>query len=241
VAAKCSPSGPSAASREAVSLDGRRPAKLAVLRCTSIACPRDSGEYEGHNPGSLRHVDGVIPGSRTDEELIAERRPGHAGPAFAEFYARHERAVLAYFARRVDRGEVAADLAAEAFAEALASRARFGGGNAVAWLYGIAAHVLSHSVRRGRVEDRARRRMQIPRLELIDEQVEAIERLGGDDALLSTLSALPADQSAAVRARILEEDSYAEIAARMACSESVVRKRVSRGLAALRQSLEESA
>ena len=171
---------------------------------------------------------------------MAERRPGRAGPAFAEFYARHERAILAYFARRVRGGELAADLAAETFAQALASRRRFHAGNAVGWLFGIAAHVLAHSVRRGQVEDRARRRMQMPGLELVDEQIEAIERLGGDDGLLAALAGLPPDQSAAVRARIVEEDSYAEIAARMRCSEAVVRKRVSRGLASLRQSLEES-
>lgn len=177
--------------------------------------------------------------SWTDEELLRETRPGRAGAAFAEFYARHERAILVYFARRVRAGDVAADLAAETFAQALASRRRFGGGNAVGWLFGIAAHVLSHSVRRGRVEDRGRRRMQIPALELVDEQIEAIERLGSDEGVLAALAELPFDQYAAVRARIVDEDSYTEIAARMRCSESVVRKRVSRGLATLRQRLEE--
>jgi RNA polymerase sigma factor (sigma-70 family) len=176
----------------------------------------------------------------TDEELLAERRTGVAGSAFAEFYARHERVILAYFARRVRGGELAADLAAETFAQALTSRRRFRGGNAVGWLFGIAAHVLSHSVRRGQVEDRARRRLQMPSLELVDEQIEAIERLGGDDGLLAALARLPPDQNAAIRARIVDEDSYGEIAARMRCSESVVRKRVSRGLATLRQSLEEA-
>ena len=138
-------------------------------------------------------------------------------------------------------GELAADLAAETFAQALASRRRFRGGTAVGWLFGIAANVLSHSMRRGQVEDRARRRMQIPRLELFDAQIEAIEHLGGDEGLRAALAQLPADQSAAIRARIVEEHSYAEIASRMRCSQSVARKRVSRGLAALRQSLEESA
>ncbi|HEX8122201.1 MAG TPA: RNA polymerase sigma factor [Solirubrobacteraceae bacterium] len=178
--------------------------------------------------------------SWSDEQLLGETRPGRAGSAFAEFYARHERAILAYFARRVRGGDVAADLAAETFAQALASRRRFGGGTAVGWLFGIAAHVLSHSVRRGRVEDRGRRRMHVPALELVDEQIEAIERFGDEDGLQVALAELPADQRAAVRARIVEEDSYADIAARMRCSESVVRKRVSRGLATLRQRLEES-
>jgi RNA polymerase sigma factor (sigma-70 family) len=195
----------------------------------------------GHIHVTLWHVLVVVGlASRTDEDLLAERRPGVAGAAFAEFYVRHERAILAYFARRVSRGELAADLAAETFAQALASRRRFRGGTAVGWLFGIAAHVLSHSARRGRVEDRARRRLGVARLELVDEQIEAIELLGSDAGVCAALAELPADQSTAIRARIVEEHSYAEIAARMCCSESVARKRVSRGLASLRQSLEGS-
>lgn len=58
-----------------------------------------------------------VPDLRDDDALLAEQ-PGHAGPAFAVFYARHERAVLAYFRRRVPASETAADLAAETFAQA---------------------------------------------------------------------------------------------------------------------------
>jgi RNA polymerase sigma-70 factor (ECF subfamily) len=41
----------------------------------------------------------------------------------------------------------------------------------------------------------------------------------------------------AIEAHHLEERGYAEIAAELQCSESVVRKRVSRGLASLRTQL----
>ncbi len=44
----------------------------------------------------------------------------------------------------------------------------------------------------------------------------------------------------AVRARVVDERTYASIAAEMRCSELVIRKRVSRGLARLRKSLEET-
>jgi DNA-directed RNA polymerase specialized sigma24 family protein len=50
----------------------------------------------------------------------------------------------------------------------------------------------------------------------------------------------PADQRAAVLARVLEEQDYAEIAATARTSESVIRKRVSRGLAGLRTRMEGS-
>ena len=46
-------------------------------------------------------------------------------------------------------------------------------------------------------------------------------------------------QAEAVRARVLDEEPYDVIAARMRCSELVARKRVSRGLATLRDVLEE--
>ena len=49
----------------------------------------------------------------------------------------------------------------------------------------------------------------------------------------------PPSEAEAVRARVLDEEPYDVIAARMRCSERVVRKRVSRGLATLRDVLEE--
>jgi RNA polymerase sigma-70 factor, ECF subfamily len=59
----------------------------------------------------------------------------------------------------------------------------------------------------------------------------------GAGAALAAVEQLPADQRAAVRARIIEERGYAEIAAGLRCSESVVRQRVSRGLARMRTEL----
>ncbi len=174
----------------------------------------------------------------TDEELLADTRPGRAGPSFAAFYERHEKALLAYFRRRSASAEVAADLAAETFAQALASRRRFsarGEGAGAAWLYGIAGHVLARSVRRGRVEDRARHRLGLPPHALDDDALRAIDGLA-DDAI-SALDALPADQREAVWARVVGERAYPEIAADLRCSEAAARQRVSRGLAALRREL----
>jgi RNA polymerase sigma-70 factor (ECF subfamily) len=139
--------------------------------------------------------------------------------------------------------DVAADLMSETFAAALASRATFrpqGEFAAVGWLFGIARYTLSGSVRRGRVEDRARRRMSIARPVLEDERLEAVDELVSTAGLLAALEELPPDQREAVRAHVLEEDDYAVIAARLECSPAVVRKRVSRGLARLRRSMEES-
>jgi RNA polymerase sigma-70 factor (ECF subfamily) len=170
----------------------------------------------------------------SDEELLTATPSEPA--AFAVFYRRHEGAVLGYFMRRTGDAELAADLTAETFAAALLGARRYkperGGGPA--WLYGIARHRLMRTIERGQVEDRARRRLAIPRLTVDDDLSERIERLGAEARALELLDRLPPDQADAVRARVLEQRSYKDIAAAIRVSEAVVRKRVSRGLLTLR-------
>jgi RNA polymerase sigma-70 factor (ECF subfamily) len=175
--------------------------------------------------------------SESDERLLLAAADD--AQAFAALYRRYERPMLAYFVRRTRDPEVAADLAAEVFAAALVSCRRFRPGRAPAsaWLFAIAAHKLSHSRQRGRVEDRARKRLRMEPLMLADGDLERIEQLGTDSGLVSLLGGLPVEQREAVRARVLEERSYEQIAGELRCSQSVVRKRVSRGLARLREQL----
>jgi RNA polymerase sigma-70 factor (ECF subfamily) len=104
-------------------------------------------------------------------------------------------------------------------------------------LFGIARHLLADTWERGRVEDRARRRLGVERLALTDEALERIEQLG-DDRAMTMLEELPADQRVAIKGRVLEEQEYEELASRLSCSPSVVRQRVSRGLRSLRERLE---
>jgi RNA polymerase sigma-70 factor (ECF subfamily) len=177
-------------------------------------------------------------GRLSDDELLrkARREP----EAFAAFYARHERMTLGFFLARVGSAEVAADLTAETFAAALSGLPRFRKRPepASAWLLGIARNVLAMSARRGRVEARARRRLAMPELVLSDEVVERVEAL--DHTALQLLDRLPPREQEAVRARVVDERDYREIAQDLRCSEAVVRKRVSRGLAALRERMKES-
>jgi len=51
------------------------------------------------------------------------------------------------------------------------------------------------------------------------------------------LEALPVDERVAVHARVIDEREYGDIAQSLGCSELVIRKRVSRGLARLRARL----
>lgn len=62
----------------------------------------------------------------------------------------------------------------------------------------------------------------------------------GDDVTVRRLGQFSQDQRAAVEARVLDERSYADIAAQLGTSEAVVRMRVSRGLASLRARMRSS-
>lgn len=178
-------------------------------------------------------------GRLSDEELLVLARTSPR--AFAIFYERHVEAVFAYVRRRCGGGDVAFDLTAETFAQALRAVPRYQPRPepARAWLFAIARNTLSAAVRAGRVQDRARRALAMEPLVLADDEVEALERADAGSPALDAVGDLPDDQRAAVLARHVEGASYAEIAVRLRCSESVVRQRVSRGLRTVRLRLQE--
>jgi RNA polymerase sigma-70 factor (ECF subfamily) len=169
----------------------------------------------------------------TDEALLARGDPA----AFERFYVMHVETLLGFFARRTRDPELAADLTAETFAAALAGCRRYRpeAGPASAWLYGIAMHKLTDAQRRGFAEKRARRRMGMERLALDDEDYARIESLAEASGATALLEELVPEQRDAVRAHVIEGRGYREIAAASDTSETVVRKRVSRGLAAVRE------
>jgi RNA polymerase sigma factor (sigma-70 family) len=130
--------------------------------------------------------------------------------------------------------EEAFDLAAQTFASALASLPRFQPGPEPpkAWLFAIARHKLSEALRSSRIQDEARRSLAMRPIQLDDEAIEILEATASAPAI-ELLETLAPGQREAIAAHHLEERGYAEIAAEFRCSESVVRKRLSRGLAAL--------
>lgn len=175
----------------------------------------------------------------TDAQLIVAIA-GCDDRAFSAFYRRHLDMVVGWCARRTGDPELAADLAAEVFAAALVAAPRYEPRHesAAGWLLAIARNVLGHSVRRGQVDSRARRRLGVPPLTVEDEDLSRVLEFADDQGSSRRLLAdLPPDERAAVRARIIDELPYGEIARSLGCSEMVVRKRVSRGLARLRAGL----
>jgi RNA polymerase sigma-70 factor (ECF subfamily) len=179
---------------------------------------------------------------RPDTELLAAALTGD-GEAFGAFYRRHARRIAAFHLARTHEAQDAADLTAETFAVALEALDRFDPerGEPIAWLFGIARHRLAQMRRRGAIEDRARRRMGIDRAQLDDAALEQVESVASAELIRVELregfDALPPDQRDAVALRVLLDHEYAEVAGAAGVSEVVARKRVSRGLSALRARL----
>lgn len=84
------------------------------------------------------------------DAILAEKARRGNRAAFGALYARHHPAVLRYLARRGLDPDTAADLAQEAFADALEHIGRLDEpGHFVPWLYGIAHHRLLRVVAYG--------------------------------------------------------------------------------------------
>ncbi len=155
-------------------------------------------------------------------------------------YERHRDELLVFLARRTTDAEVALELWAETFAQAIVSRSRYRGSrdeDAAAWLFAIARHQLARYDRRGRAERRAMKRLGIER-PVLDPETEAhiIRRAGLDELrgeLRLAVASLSVDVRDAITLRVIDEVPYPDVAARLAISEQAARARVSRGLRAL--------
>jgi RNA polymerase sigma factor (sigma-70 family) len=169
-----------------------------------------------------------------DDALLLSGDP----EAFGRFYDRYAESLLGYFQRRLRDPEAAADLTAETFAAALGARRRFRARPepAAAWLFGIAQHKLADHRRRGSAQLRMCARLGIERPPVSEEDAELIRWLG-DEVASQLVDELPREQRDAIRAHVLDDRDYGEIARSEAISEATVRKRVSRGLGVLRNRL----
>lgn len=169
----------------------------------------------------------------TDAELLTAARTD-AG-AFRTLYDRYAARVLHYHERRTHDPDAAHDLTAETFAQAWLARGRFrdeAGGSAGPWLFAIARHVLSASVRKRALEQTAARRLGI---ELSGTAAEPDE--AWLDGLDEALADLPETQREAIRLRVVDDLAYDQVAASLGTSPEAARVRVHRGLATLRNRL----
>ncbi|MGH9521202.1 MAG: RNA polymerase sigma factor [Terriglobales bacterium] len=150
---------------------------------------------------------------------------------FADLYERNFERVYAYIASRVHDRDLAEDLTAEVFHQALANLGSFEwrGVPFVAWLMRIASNAIA---------DRWQRNAREPAL-----PVEPIEEPGATDeierrAILSELvDALPDDQRHVVLRRFIDQRSIRDIAQEMDRSEGAIKQLQFRALQTLRTNL----
>ena len=177
-----------------------------------------------------------------DSELL--RRAIAEPEAFGVFYERHVGRLLAFVGRRTASADVALDVCAEVFACALEAAPSFVASCSApeAWLYTIARNKLADLYRAKRTEDAARRRLGMQPIEITDEGLGRIEAIiaAHDAVAVQALDELSDVERSALQARVLDERDYGDIAHSFSVSESVIRKRVSRGLAHIRTRVSEA-
>ena len=152
--------------------------------------------------------------NQSDERLQVEA--ARQDPArFAELYEDNFERVYAYVARRVGNREEAQDVTADVFHQALASLPRFEwrGLPFVAWLFGIAANVLSDRCQQIGIEDDIEQRAML--YQLVD--------------------TLPDDQRRVIVRRFVDQKSLREIATELGRSEGAIKQLQLRALRDLRE------
>ena len=166
-------------------------------------------------------------------------------PDIAQLYARHGDDLLVFLVRRTADPELALDLWAETFAQAIVSAAKYRGttdDEAAGWLFGIARNQLRHYYRRGQAQRRAMERLGLERPPLGEQtERELLEQAGLAEVraeLAQAVAALSTDLRDAIALRILDERPDADVARRLGISEQAARTRVSRGLRQLATALD---
>jgi RNA polymerase sigma-70 factor (ECF subfamily) len=186
--------------------------------------------------------------SRVDDEPsdVALIRASHREPAaFELLFERHATPLQQWLLAQTGDPTIAHELLAETFALAWRGAGRFLGrneGSGAAWLYGIARNLLRHYYRDRSVQARARERLEISTEVAYEEDAHLIEScLDARDlapSVRTAFSELTSEQREAIRFRVIEEMSYAEVARELSCSTVTARTRVFRGLAALRAAVD---
>jgi RNA polymerase sigma-70 factor (ECF subfamily) len=171
-----------------------------------------------------------------DDRLLVEA--AQKDPAcFANLYENNFERVYAYVVRRVrDRAETE-DITAEVFHHALANLQRYEwrGIPFAAWLYRIAANLISDRWQRIGREPLADNPEQIEAVQGRSAEFEEVERRA---TLFRLVQTLPAEQQRVVVLRFVEQKSIKEVAQEIRKTEGAVKQLQFRALTALRTRME---
>lgn len=183
---------------------------------------------------------------QSDAELIRAAR--HQPAAFEALFERHAIALRQWLFAQTGDATVSHDLLGETFAQAWRGLRRFRGEDersGAAWLYGIARHLVAQHHKRGRVETAGRKRLGMATVTRDDGGIEELpSRLDAHELsaeVRQAFAGLTAGQRAAIGYRVIDELSYAEVAARLRCSPVTARARVFRGLRSMRSAITKGA
>jgi RNA polymerase sigma-70 factor (ECF subfamily) len=171
-----------------------------------------------------------------DERLLVEA--AQKDPArFAELYENNFERVYAYVVRRVgDRAETE-DLTSEVFHHALANLRKFEwrGIPFAAWLFRIAANLISDRWQRKSREQVADESEQIESAAARGAEFEEVERRA---TLFRLVDRLPTEQQRVVVLRFVEQKSIKEVAREIRKTEGAVKQLQFRALSSLRARME---
>jgi RNA polymerase sigma-70 factor (ECF subfamily) len=173
---------------------------------------------------------------QADERLLIEA--AQQDPArFAELYENNFERVYAYVVRRVgDRAETE-DLTSEVFHHALANLKRFEwrGIPFAAWLYRIAANLISDRRQHKNREQLTDEPEEIESAPTTNTEFEEVERRA---TLFHLVDTLPAEQRRVVVLRFVEQKSIKEVAREICKTEGAVKQLQFRALSSLRARME---
>ncbi len=171
-----------------------------------------------------------------DERLLIEAAQKDSA-RFAELYENNFERVYAYVVRRVgDRAETE-DLTSEVFHHALANLQRFEwrGIPFAAWLFRIAANLISDRWQRKSYEQISDEPEQIESAAAKGAEFEEVERKA---TLFRLVDTLPAEQRRVVVLRFVEQKSIKEVAREIRKTEGAVKQLQFRALSSLRARME---
>ena len=167
-----------------------------------------------------------------DERLLieaAQRDPAR----FADLYENNFERVYAYIVRRVGNRAETEDLTSEVFHQALANLKRFEwrGIPFAAWLFRIAANLISDRWQRSGREQLADDPEQIDLAQASPVEIEEVERRA---TLFRLVNTLPAEQQRVVVLRFVEQKSIKEVAREIRKTEGAVKQLQFRAISSLR-------
>src|ERR1700733_3110546 len=198
--------------------------------CRNLSPRRSVTLMKGHTAeNSLKALK-----KEADERLLIEA--AQQDPArFAELYEINFERVYAYVVRRVGNRAETEDLTAEVFHQALANLKRFEwrGSPFAAWLFRIAANLISDRWQRSGREVSDEERLQLA--EARGAEIEEVERRA---TLFRLVDTLPEEQRRVVVLRFVDDKSIKEVAREISKTEGAVKQLQFRALTALRERME---